>query len=84
MQVKHALGKLKLPGNADQVGQAWMRPLAAQSIPIELRHVAKLYELPHLHRDPFDRMLIAQALSEDMAIVSADAAFRQYAVSIVW
>ncbi len=84
MQIKHALGKLNLPGKADQVGKSWMRPLAARVLPIEFNHLGKLYDLPHAHRDPFDRILIAQALSEDMAIVSADSAFHQYAVPVFW
>jgi PIN domain nuclease of toxin-antitoxin system len=84
MQIKHALGKLALPGNADQIAQVWMGPLAAHPLPIEFRHLGKLYDLPQAHRDPFDRVLVAQAQCEEMAIVSADAAFGLYAISVIW
>ncbi|MGV3614101.1 MAG: type II toxin-antitoxin system VapC family toxin [Fimbriimonas sp.] len=84
MQIKHALGKLPLPGKVDEIASAWMRPLAAKLLPIEPRHLGKLYDLPPHHRDPFDRLLIAQAISEGMEIVSADTALKAYAVSVVW
>jgi PIN domain nuclease of toxin-antitoxin system len=50
----------------------------------ELPHIAKVVELPFHHRDPFDRMLVAQALVEQMPIVSADTAFDAYGVTRLW
>ncbi len=84
MQIKHSLGKLPLPGKADLVAQAWMRPLVAKSLPIDMRHLRTLYELPFNHRDPFDRMLLAQAMSDDMMILSADEVLGQYSVPVIW
>jgi PIN domain nuclease of toxin-antitoxin system len=84
MQIKHGLGKLPLPANADEVAAAWIAPLAAQILPLELRHLGKLYDLPPVHRDPFDRILLAQALCENMTIVSADTAFNLYSPPVVW
>jgi PIN domain nuclease of toxin-antitoxin system len=84
MQIKHALGKLPLPGKADETSQAWMRPLVARLLPIELRHLGKLYDLLPAHRDPFDRILVAQALDEGMEIVSPDPLFHLYNVPIIW
>jgi len=81
---KFRLGKL--PGAAtvaaDVAGAA-----AQQGFPelaISLRHGEKAGALPGPHRDPFDRMLIAQAMLEDLAIVSNDAAFDAYAVRRLW
>jgi PIN domain nuclease of toxin-antitoxin system len=51
---------------------------------IDLRHAAKVETLPFHHRDPFDRLLIAQAISEKLAIVSADSIFSNYGVKLFW
>jgi PIN domain nuclease of toxin-antitoxin system len=53
-------------------------------LPIEFRHVMRVAHLPFHHRDPFDRLLVAQALEEGLAIVSADVAFDQYDTLRVW
>jgi len=53
-------------------------------LPVELHHVYALGSLPLHHRDPFDRLLIAQAIAEQMFLVSADSQFDQYPVDIIW
>ena len=53
-------------------------------LPVELRHVLALSDLPPHHKDPFDRLLIAQALAEDALLVSADAMFSRYSVKLFW
>lgn len=53
-------------------------------LPIRLPHVAGVAGLPHYHRDPFDRLLVATALAEKLAVVSADRAFMRYGVPVVW
>lgn len=53
-------------------------------LPIELRHTCEVARLPRHHRDPFDRLLIAQALTEGVSVVSADSAFDAYPVQRVW
>jgi PIN domain nuclease of toxin-antitoxin system len=55
-----------------------------QHLPIQPRHAAFVGELPWHHKDPFDRMLIAQAMLEKMPIVTSDAAFRRYPVEVIW
>jgi PIN domain nuclease of toxin-antitoxin system len=57
---------------------------AFEILPIEPRHTAALVTMPHHHRDPFDRLLIAQALVEGIPIVSIDPQFDQYGVSRLW
>jgi PIN domain nuclease of toxin-antitoxin system len=53
-------------------------------LPIREEHVLKLGELPSLHRDPFDRILVAQALVENVALVSRDSALKRYGVKVIW
>jgi PIN domain nuclease of toxin-antitoxin system len=55
-----------------------------QWLPIEKRHCEQVSRLPFHHRDPFDRMLIAQALVEDLTLVSSDASFAAYQVPCLW
>ena len=80
--IKHSIGKLALPPIFDlgfEHGFAeTMRQLAASGLPVELAHVAKLSDMPLHHRDPFDRLLIAQAVTEDLTIVSRDRKFSLY------
>ena len=55
-------------------------------LPVHLTHALAVYDLPDLpgHKDPFDRLLVAQALSEDMALLSADEALDGYGVERIW
>ena len=53
-------------------------------LPIELKHLLEIARLPLHHRDPFDRLLIAQAVVEGIPIVSADPAFDQYPIERIW
>jgi PIN domain nuclease of toxin-antitoxin system len=53
-------------------------------LPIDLAHLALISTLPFHHRDPFDRLLIAQAMVESLAIVSADVAFDAYQITRLW
>ena len=78
--IKRSLGKLDAPeGFASTLIQAGARPL-----PVTLDHAAAVEDLPWHHRDPFDRMLVAQALAEGAAIVSADPNIHSYGVPMVW
>ncbi|MBR8839222.1 MAG: type II toxin-antitoxin system VapC family toxin [Stigonema ocellatum SAG 48.90 = DSM 106950] len=83
--IKVAIGKLPLPEPIDSYISSRMVQLGAQSLLIRATHAIHAAALPLHHRDPFDRMLIAQSQLEDMTLVSADAMFRQYSdVSILW
>jgi PIN domain nuclease of toxin-antitoxin system len=57
---------------------------AVSLLPMEFRHVMRVAQLPFHHRDPFDRLLIAQALEESLTIVSADGGFDAYDVQRIW
>lgn len=82
--LKWQSGKLKLPSPPrswiDGQASAW----ALSRLPIDREHFYRSVELPNLHRDPFDRLLVAQALSGNLTIVTPDAAIRQYPVAVAW
>ena len=63
--------------------RAWwqdaLEQLAARPLPLQPRHVSALHALPVLHKDPFDRILLAQSIAEGMALISADAEVARYA-----
>lgn len=78
--IKYALGRLDLPDPpADYVPER-LRLLDGEAVPIEHRHALAVAELPLLHRDPFDRLLVAQAKLLDIPIVTADPRIAQYEV----
>ena len=76
--IKTAIGKLDV-GDP----RLWWREagenLAARILPVRPEHVAALYELPPIHKDPFDRMLIAQAMAADLTLVTTDREIPKYA-----
>jgi PIN domain nuclease of toxin-antitoxin system len=80
VEVKRSLGKLEAPdGFADVLLDA-----GAAGLAVSLEHAQAAGSLPWHHRDPFDRMLVAQAGIEEAVIVSADAALRSYGVAVEW
>ena len=77
--VKQALGKLRFDGSLlDHVHQGGFEPL-----PISLEHAERAGRLPLHHRDPFDRMLVAQAQAEGLTLVTRDPAFDAYEVEVL-
>ena len=77
--IKASLGKLRLPGDFFEA----LAPAGFEWLPIALPHLNAYVELPMHHRDPFDRMLVAQALHEQLALVTRDQAIRRYAVPVI-
>lgn len=78
--IKRALGKLEFPEDVETT-------LAVEGfglLPIGFGHLRALESLPTLHRDPFDRMLVAQALADGLVIVSGDPAVARYGAPILW
>jgi len=55
-----------------------------EMLPIKLEHLAALAQLPLHHRDPFDRMIIAQAIAENLQIISKDRVFHKYPIQLIW
>lgn len=77
--IKSSLNKLAVPTDLHDV----IHRAGYNMLGIELRHIAALESLPHLHRDPFDRMLIAQAQVEGFVLLSVDRHFSSYDVAVV-
>ena len=83
MLIKTGLGRLPMPAPSTDYIVRQMEKNRIAILPIREAHLAELETLPPLHRDPFDRMLVAQARAEKMPLLSADAAIRQYHVEIL-
>jgi len=84
ISIKAAKGKLVLPEPPAQYIANRMGLYRFQPLLIQVSHAARVYDLPHHHDDPFDRMLIAQSQVEGMPILSADAEVRKYEVEVMW
>ena len=84
MAIKQSLGKLTFPSGIDRFLPEQFRINEFATLEIGFRHVARVASMPFHHRDPFDRLLAAQAIEERIPIVSADAAFRRYGVKRIW
>lgn len=82
--IKVSLGKLRIDGAIDRFLPEQLAVNGFQPLPIDLKHAARVARLPFLHRDPFDRLLVAQALQEELAVVTADPVFARYGVKRVW
>jgi PIN domain nuclease of toxin-antitoxin system len=76
-------GKLRIP-EPDRTLSKWAQQLDLRILPVETAHACAVYSLPLLHGDPFDRMLLAQALSEGLTLVTKDADMSRYTVECLW
>jgi PIN domain nuclease of toxin-antitoxin system len=81
--IKHGLKKIALPAPPAEVVPAWMETTAVTPLPVLHRHALHVASLPRHHRDPFDRLLIAQAIIEDLPLLTADRAFARYEVELL-
>jgi PIN domain nuclease of toxin-antitoxin system len=84
MQIKLGLGKLKLPVSLPMAVQKAVTGVGLEILPLQAEHIYKLSDLPFHHRDPFDRLLIAQALHEQMVVIGNDSAFDAYGIERIW
>ncbi len=84
MQIKQQLGKLRIKPIERDLIETNLNDNNISLLPITLGHIQQLNRLPLHHRDPFDRLLIAQAQLEEMRLVSADTAFADYDVRLIW
>lgn len=83
ISIKVGLGRLKLPGFPDLIPQQLVAN-GFVALPVAVPHALEVSKVPLLHRDPFDRMLVAQAWVEDLPVLTADQAIAQYDVSVIW
>jgi PIN domain nuclease of toxin-antitoxin system len=81
--MKKQIGKLDLPDDP-HFYEEQLSLLHASLLPVEARHIFELMRLPLLHRDPFDRVLVAQARRDSLLLVTRDSALSGYAVERFW
>jgi len=82
--IKVQAKRLKLPSNAAAFVTRQISQIAAEVLDIRMQHVLRILTLPALHRDPFDRMLIAQSQVERAPLITADPLMARYPVDIIW
>ena len=84
ISIKHGLGRLPLPAHPLEIVTEQRRKHSIASLPLDEESALRVGSLPPVHRDPFDRMLISQAVTHGMTILTPDPAFRAYAVRTRW
>ena len=84
IQIKSSLGKLPLPLPLPEIVRDQQAQRNLRLLPITPAHIFALDALPHHHHDPFDRLLIAQAISEGLTFASRDSQCAPYPVSMIW
>jgi len=84
MAIKKSLGKLEIPEPFEGFVAEQLGANQFSILPIDLRHVSRVSRLAFHHRDPFDRLLAAQAAEEDMVIASVDPIFHKYGIERLW
>jgi PIN domain nuclease of toxin-antitoxin system len=84
LTIKAHLKKLTLPAPPADCIPQFMAKQGLRPLPVSQVHAVKVYDLPSHHRDPFDRILIAQAIAEEMTILTSDRVFAKYPVEVVW
>lgn len=83
MSIKASIGRLELPGPADTYFADKVRQ-GLRVLPIEWQHAAAVERLPFHHRDPFDRLIVAQAQAERLSLVTKDPVFSHYGLRVIW
>ena len=81
---KHALGRLSLPAPVEQLIPALREKYGVVSLPIDEESTLHLARLPALHHDPFDRIVVSQAIVHGMAVLTPDRLIAQYPARVVW
>jgi PIN domain nuclease of toxin-antitoxin system len=84
ISIKMRLGKLDFPGPPAHHVPRFMAKQGLRPLSVTHSHAAKVYDLPAHHSDPFDRMLIAQALVEGMVILTSDPWLKKYPATLLW
>jgi PIN domain nuclease of toxin-antitoxin system len=84
MAIKAKLGRLQLPDNLERFVSEQRSLNAIESLPIQMSHALHVHTLPDYHRDPFDRLLVAQSRLEGLPILTADPQIARYPVKTIW
>ena len=84
LSIKMRMGKLNFPGPPATVVPAFMAKQGLRSMAVTHLHAVKVYDLPSHHSDPFDRLIVAQAMVEEMTVLTSDRIFEKYPIDMVW
>jgi PIN domain nuclease of toxin-antitoxin system len=84
ISIKFSRGRLDIPDRPESYVPDMLREFGYQVMPVMLPHTLQIASMAELHRDPFDRMLIAQAQVEGLPIVTSDANIARYDVQVIW
>lgn len=82
--IKFSIGKLSLPDSFGNFIPAQIRQNDIEILPVTLPHLEKVSSLPFHHKDPFDRLIIAQSIVENLLVVSSDTTFDSYGIVRIW
>ena len=82
--IKTQVGRLQLTRDLEDFTRERMAESSLVALPVLLTHATHVASLPDVHRDPFDRLLVAQAIVEGLHLVTADRRLREYPVKVVW
>ena len=81
--IKQSLGKLSINSSIPDIEQI-CKDRSIEIIPITTEEIEGIKSLPQIHKDPFDRIIISQALKRNLSIITSDTIIPQYAVKVVW
>lgn len=84
ISIKLSIGKLKINDYSTAYIEKQLVSNDIQLLPIKLSHTVNLHSMPNHHKDPFDRMIISQALEENLAIITKDNQFENYNIEVIW
>jgi PIN domain nuclease of toxin-antitoxin system len=84
VSIKARLGKLRLPSPPAECIPAFVARQGLRPLPVTQLHAVEVFDLASHHQDPFDRLIIAQAMAEGMTIMTSDRDFEKYPVDIFW
>lgn len=82
--IKYGLGKLELDQAPEKCIPEAILQMGLRSLPILQKHTLWIASLPLIHKDPFDRMLVAQTKIEDLILLSPDCIFKKYKINVIW
>ncbi len=84
IQIKQQIGKLNMQSPLAEVIERQVQVNRLRILPVRIEHILAIEHLPLLHRDPFDRLLIAQAITETPTLISRDSFIQQYSLTTLW
>jgi PIN domain nuclease of toxin-antitoxin system len=82
--IKASLGRLEFAGDPEKMVPEQMALNAIEALPIQIAHALRVHVLPPHHRDPFDRLLVAQSQLEDLPLITDDVEIPRYPVEVAW